>query len=95
MVRNYFLRKGNAMDSNVFDVIIVGAGLAGLSAAVTFIDANITNILILEGWFQLGFFKVKDPPGITCDSSCGFLVEFFLEGFLVEGFHCLQRYLKR
>lgn len=44
------------MDSNVFDVIIVGAGLAGLSAAVTFIDANITNILILEGWFQLGFF---------------------------------------
>jgi len=56
MVRNYFLRKGNAMDSNVFDVIIVGAGLAGLSAAVTFIDANITNILILEGWFQLGFF---------------------------------------
>jgi len=42
------------MDSNVFDVIIVGAGLAGLSAAVTFIDANITNILILEAQHQIG-----------------------------------------
>lgn len=40
------------MDSHIFDVIIVGAGLAGLSAAGTFIDANVNNILVLEGWFH-------------------------------------------
>jgi len=42
------------MDPNHFDVIIIGAGLAGLSAARTFIDANITNILILEAQQQVG-----------------------------------------
>ena len=52
------------MDPNHFDVIIIGAGLAGLSAARTFIDANITNILILEGWFQTYF-----PLALTRDYS--------------------------
>ena len=34
---------------NTFDVIVIGAGLAGLSAASTLLESDITNILVLEG----------------------------------------------
>ena len=38
----------------VFDVIIVGAGFAGMSAALHLSDCNINNICILEGNNRIG-----------------------------------------
>ena len=37
------------MENQVYDTIIVGAGLAGVSAALTLYQKGIKNILVLEG----------------------------------------------
>jgi len=39
---------------NTFDVIVIGAGLAGLSAASTLLESDITNILVLEAQNEIG-----------------------------------------
>lgn len=40
--------------SNIYDVIIIGAGYAGLSAALRLKDSNIKNICIVEGQYRIG-----------------------------------------
>lgn len=37
------------MENNIYDTIIIGAGMAGVSAARTLYQNGIKNILILEG----------------------------------------------
>jgi cation diffusion facilitator CzcD-associated flavoprotein CzcO len=37
------------MENNVYDTIIIGAGMAGVAAARTLYQNGIKNILVLEG----------------------------------------------
>ena len=37
------------MDKQVYDTIVIGAGMAGVSAARTLYQNGIKNILVLEG----------------------------------------------
>jgi NADPH-dependent 2,4-dienoyl-CoA reductase/sulfur reductase-like enzyme len=49
-----FLKYFIIMDAKEYDVVIVGAGMAGLSAARNLIDHGITNILIIEANDRIG-----------------------------------------
>ena len=42
------------MSSEEYDVIILGAGLAGVSAARTLVSEGITDFIILEGRSEVG-----------------------------------------
>jgi len=46
--------KAPDLDEHIYDVIIVGAGFAGLSAALYFRDCGINNILVLEADDRIG-----------------------------------------
>ena len=55
-------------DTSVHDVIIVGAGFAGLGAAIQLRKAGITNIVILErGTAVGGTWRDNQYPGAACD----------------------------
>eukprot|EP01084_Bolivina_argentea_P269665 458354_1 len=46
--------KYNKSETNIYDVIIIGAGFSGLSAALYLQDCNINNILVLEARNRVG-----------------------------------------
>lgn len=48
------LYRNDAIISNKFDVVIIGAGIAGLSAAALLLQNGKSNILILEASNQIG-----------------------------------------
>ena len=47
-----------------FSVAIVGAGFAGLQAAMTLVNAGITDIILLEASHTLGG-RVRSLPGLA------------------------------
>jgi thioredoxin reductase len=53
------------------EVIIVGAGLAGLGAARTLLSAGISDVVILEGNFFILLINIKEKIIITT------IVQFF------------------
>ena len=55
-------------DNNQFDAIIIGSGLAGLSSALTILDAG-GRVLILEKEPKLGGNSMKASSGINAAST--------------------------
>lgn len=57
-----------ATETTVHDVLIIGAGFAGLGAAIQLRQAGITNIVILErGTAVGGTWRDNQYPGAACD----------------------------
>ena len=46
--------EDHSCDNLDVDVLIMGAGMAGITAAKTLYDGGVTNILILEGTDRIG-----------------------------------------
>ena len=55
-------------DSRTVDVLIVGAGFAGLGAAIRLQQAGVTDIVILERGSEVGgTWRDNQYPGAACD----------------------------
>ena len=65
----------NIVDSNLFDVIVVGGGVAGLSAMSALTNASKLNTLLLEGGNRLGGRAYTIPFGSNGHIELGAQVE--------------------
>ena len=64
----FFLLKGNHFKTLMYQVIILGAGFSGLCLAAKLLQANYTNILILEKEESIGgTWLHNNYPGSECD----------------------------
>ena len=68
-------QETKANDTEMYDCIIIGAGLSGLAAAIYLKDSNIRNICVLEARNRVGgrtcteYVKLDD--GTTCYFDAG------------------------
>ena len=68
----------NIVDSNLYDVIVVGGGVAGLSAMSSLAQGGKVNTLLIEGGNRLGGRAYTIPFGSNGHIELGAQVESFI-----------------
>lgn len=65
---NAFNPLGNAVDVNILDVAVFGAGFSGIGAAIKLKEANFTNFVVFEKAAEIGgVWRENTYPGCACD----------------------------